>query len=433
MSFENLSNILNKLSLGEPSTDSHSLGTSINTNNDIHQEKINNNLVDNFSYNQTKMSNPEVRVEPFKTEYLNCVPEFDGNPNELGRYLSICESILSSFYDRRNPDSFHNVYLLNSLISKLKGNARLVINIQNVNSWDELKLVLTRNFADQRDETCLNRDLVLMKQLPNEKPQQFYDRCLNILNLLCSYVNCHEATDAAKELKRDLYQNLALKTFLSGLKEPLGTTIRCMKPNSLSQALQYVIQEDNAQYFQNFTNKNFMKPQHISRTPNFNQNNFQGKPNPFPSQPIPIQPRQNFQQRIPTNIPAFRQPHRNQNVFRPNSQNRNFTKPTPMSGVSVQKPTNQNTSYPSTSQGTFNQRFPQNNVKHYHNNRNHLMFEELYNAETDEPEQTDYDYQYYYNYNENYDDQTQDEEPKISSQEDPAENFPMDPTNEEVT
>lgn len=28
----------------------------------------------------------------FKPEYLKCVPEFDGNPNDLNRYLSTCQS-----------------------------------------------------------------------------------------------------------------------------------------------------------------------------------------------------------------------------------------------------------------------------------------------------------------------------------------------------
>lgn len=424
MSVEELSNILSNFSLQESLTDSDSR---IENNIDIDQES---HLITNLTEQVTRLFedninsvtmsvrntnvNPNVTnpaaAEVFKSEYLNCIPEFDGNPNELGRYLSVCESILTSFYDHARPDSFHNIYLLNSIISRLKGNARLVINIQDVTSWNELKIILTRNFADQRDETCLNRDLVLMKQLPNEKVQQFYDRVLNILNLLCSYVNCHETTDPAKQLKRELYQNLALKTFLSGLREPLGTTIRCMKPTSLAQAMQFVTQEDNALYFQTFSGKNSVKPPEIAR--NFsNENNVIGKHNwfpnanqrshnPFPSQPIHLQPRHNIQQRFPTNIPAFRTPQQNRNVFRPNPQYRNFSNPTPMSGVSVQKRPNDHYSKPSTSHNPpIPSQFPQNNQKHYHNSRNHLVFEELNNTETNENFQTN-EYQDYNDFNE---------------------------------
>lgn len=101
-------------------------------------------------------------------------------------------------------------------------------------------MILTRNFAVQRVESCLSGDLVLMKQLPNEKPQ-FYDKILKFLNLLCQL---SRSKRYCKRIKEILYQNFALKTFLSGLTEPLGTTIHNMKPTSLGQAIQFVIQED---------------------------------------------------------------------------------------------------------------------------------------------------------------------------------------------
>ncbi|XP_071052902.1 uncharacterized protein [Onthophagus taurus] len=175
-----------------------------------------------------------------KPEYLNCVPQFAGNPNELIRYIQTCQSLITAFYDVSKPNDFQNIYLLHSLIGKLTGNARLVVNIQNVSTWESLKITLQRNFVDQRDEACLNTDLVMLRQNSNEQPHQFYDRCLHILNLICSYVDMHEHTEPANALKRNLYNKLTLKTFLSGLKEPLGTTIRCMRPTNLNEALQFI-------------------------------------------------------------------------------------------------------------------------------------------------------------------------------------------------
>lgn len=56
----------------------------------------------------------------------------------------------------------------------------MIVGIQTIFimfiSWVELKLILTRNFADQRDQTCLNRDIVLMNQLPNEKSKYLHDK-----------------------------------------------------------------------------------------------------------------------------------------------------------------------------------------------------------------------------------------------------------------
>lgn len=341
------------------------------------------------------------KMADFKPEYLNCVPHFDGNPNELNAYLSICESIINTFYDTGNPTNFRNIYIIHSLIGKLSGNAKLVVNIQNVKTWNELKNTLYRNFADQRDEACLNRDLVLLRQRPNEKPQQFYDRCLEILNLLCNYVDMHEPDDASKNLKRNLYYNLGLKTFISGLKEPLGTTIRCMKPENLGQAIQYVIKEDNIRYFQNLTDTSkshfkptppHHKPQPIIRNsmgnvnlnpfPNWstNENSTQSQ-SYLPPQQFPIQSGFNRQSsRYPTNYQGNGTYRPNQNVFRSDPR-KPLPQPTPMS-ISTR-----NTYLPRQSQP----RPPKN-----FNNQSKppFTFEELYNAETECVEQQNLCYEH---------------------------------------
>lgn len=112
----------------------------------------------------------DFNMAQFKPEYLNCVPEFDGNPNDLNRYLSVCQSFIDAFYVTAQQNSFQNIYLLNSIIGKLTGNAKLVLGTQNVTTWDQLKTILSRHFADQRDEACLNRDLVMLRQQHSDKP-----------------------------------------------------------------------------------------------------------------------------------------------------------------------------------------------------------------------------------------------------------------------
>ncbi|CAH2009176.1 unnamed protein product [Acanthoscelides obtectus] len=67
---------------------------------------------------------------------------------------------------------------------------------------------------------------------------KFLHKLFQNVESIASYDDIHEATESGKAIKRDLYQKLALKTFLLGLKEPLGTTVRCMKPTSLSGTLQ---------------------------------------------------------------------------------------------------------------------------------------------------------------------------------------------------
>ncbi|ENN74717.1 hypothetical protein YQE_08708, partial [Dendroctonus ponderosae] len=84
-------------------------------------------------------------IAQFRPEYLKCVPEFDGKPNDLNRYLLSCQSLIDNFYNAANQLDFRNVFLLNSLIGKLTGTAKIIVNIQNVTTWDDLKAVIKMN------------------------------------------------------------------------------------------------------------------------------------------------------------------------------------------------------------------------------------------------------------------------------------------------
>lgn len=422
---DDIINALNNISLN-PSTDSGS-ENSESTNNS-HISTYNNDQISLVQSTEeaTQLSNLVLTafnsnlsinssiMPDFKPEYLKCVPDFDGNPNDLNRFLTTCDSLITQFYDNSDPSKFQNIFLINSLISKLTGTAKVVVNIQNVSTWDDLKATLRRNFADQRDESCLNRDLVMLRQNQNEQPSQFYDRVLHLLNLLCSHIDIHETTAAAKHLKKSLYNELALKTFLSGLREPLGTTIRCMRPTNLAAALQLVIQENNTHYFQNSTrptprqpNQNFKQPQQNNfkaspwpqrfTHPNYSYSNFNSHvPNNFfqqnsnytrfPSQPINIRPNfNNTPKNFPTNTRVFGKPNQT-NVFKPNpNRNRLLPAPQPMSVcTSGPKPKQPQTmlSTPRFQPSTSYQAQPK------------YTFEELYNAEMNENPVSD---QYYSN------------------------------------
>lgn len=195
----------------------------------------------------------------FDVAYLKCVPQFNGDSNELHRFLRISDQIIETYYDRVNQNNFRNVYLLNSLLNKLEGNAKVVVNINKVDNWDELRNVLIRNFSDRRDEACLNRDLSNLKQKFNETANQFYDRCLHLLTIICSYVKIHEVNQNDIDLKRELYNKLTLKTFLAGLRDPLGTTVRTMKPVDLAEAISFVNEEENIKYMQQQGSQNYSK------------------------------------------------------------------------------------------------------------------------------------------------------------------------------
>ena len=88
---------------------------------------------------------------------------------------------------------------------------------------------------------------MLLKQ-ENETPQQFGSRCQELNSLLMSNLVCTESNLAIRNVKIQLYDSLTLKSFLSGLREPLGSMIKSRNPISLESALTNILIEENINY-----------------------------------------------------------------------------------------------------------------------------------------------------------------------------------------
>lgn len=287
---------------------------------------------------------------------LRLVPDFDGNPNVLVRFVNLCDQLVATYGQSGNQ--LNNSGLLNGILNKVVGPAARQINANGIpNDWTSIRNSLINNFADQRDETALYNDLAILTQGPST-PQEFYERCQNLFSTIMTYVSLHESLPTTIDAKRDLYQKLTLQAFLRGLKDPLGSRIRCMRPETIEKALEYVHDEMNTMYIQSrnlyFSDKK-VSDSHISQSvfkvplqglqPFRPMNNMPGptlqpfRPQFVPRQPLPPQ----HQFRMPYQP---RMPSRTQQMFSappPNYQRgfpmaptpqSSFQGPKPMSGVS---------------------------------------------------------------------------------------------------
>lgn len=290
---------------------------------------------------------------------LRPVPEFDGNPNVLTRFIKICDQIVAKYLCTQPGNDLNNLCLLNGILNKITGPAARTINSNGIpENWLGIRNALINNFADQRDETALYNDLSLLTQ-GSSTPQEFYEKCQNLFSIIMTYVTLHESLPTTIEAKRDLYKKLTLQSFVRGLREPLGSRIRCMRPITIEKALEFVQDEINVMYVQqrnesihvrksthaepltrkmpppfmplpriNSLPHNMYRP--MTQTyyqapppwrPNFQRPHFQNHP---PNQNMPTRTQQIF--RAP---PPNYNPH--SNVFR--IQPRNNAGPKPMSGV----------------------------------------------------------------------------------------------------
>ncbi|XP_026326336.1 uncharacterized protein LOC113235027 [Hyposmocoma kahamanoa] len=95
---------------------------------------------------------------------LRPVPEFDGNPNVLTRFIRICDQLVINYIKNEAGAELNNLCLLNGILNKITGNAARTINSNGIpESWQGVRNALINNFSDQRDETALYNDLSLLK------------------------------------------------------------------------------------------------------------------------------------------------------------------------------------------------------------------------------------------------------------------------------
>lgn len=216
---------------------------------------------------------------------LRLLPEFDGNPNILTRFISLCDQLVIRHLNTGPGFELENQSLLNGILNKITGPAARLINSNGIPSdWNGIRNSLINNFADQRDETALYNDLALLTQ-GQSSPQEFYERCQNLFSTIITYVTLHDNLVTTIEAKRQLYKKLTLQAYVRGLRDPLGARVRCMRPQSIEQALEFVQEEINTLYLQQ---RNERIPDRKSQLqPMFNPQNF--RPNPF-NQPMTMQP-----------------------------------------------------------------------------------------------------------------------------------------------
>lgn len=317
---------------------------------------------------------------------LRLVPEFDGNSNVLTRFVNLCDQLVRTYVKREAGYELSNLSLINGILNKITGPAARTINSNGIpESWDAIRRTLINNFADHRDETSLYNDLLVMSQ-GSRTPQEFYEMCQNHFSMIMTYISLHETEATTIESKRKLYKKLTLKSYLRGLRDPLGSRIRCMRPDTIEQALELVHDEMNTLYLQQMnehlpdrrlqqSTSSFNQPNKLSyslpqpvalsqqpRSFNFVPQkpfNMSGPSRPFnmpgPSRPYMTQPQRPMQIWKPQ-TPLHSGPTRTQQMFaapppnyrnqsnvfklpQNNSQSAGYT-PRPMSGVShfVSKP-----------------------------------------------------------------------------------------------
>ena len=204
--------------------------------------------------------------------YADNIPSFDGNPKVLNRFVTACENFIRAFQNVQNPNDPINLAIFDTIVSKLRDRAgELIGSRTELTSWQQIKDALTLTFSDQRSIDCLIQDLINLKRFKTETPMQFGMRIQDARSLLFAKLNASIINAQEKQIKINHYEEFALKTFINGLPYFMQLPVRLKNPNSLEQALAFVVEEENFVYFNTGSNQN-LKQQNYKPQPRSSQN-----------------------------------------------------------------------------------------------------------------------------------------------------------------
>lgn len=226
--------------------ESITLNAPIFSNSSIDQNSNNSKMTTSGDANAQIITPSDIFQSLRVPDAIKDLPHFDGNPRLLFEFLNNVEEIRSLISCTEGTP--YGQLLLRAIRNKIIGSANEVLNMYGTQlNWTQIKQNLILHYSDKRNETSLIRDLHGIKQ-QGKTVERFYSEIIEILATMTNHVQIHETDANVIKAKRDLYTEMCLNAFLSGLKEPLGSTIRAMKPDTLAIAFSYCIKEQNISY-----------------------------------------------------------------------------------------------------------------------------------------------------------------------------------------
>lgn len=189
-------------------------------------------------------------------EMLCIVPIFNGSKRHLNLFIRKSEYVLNKYRGNAEQEQ----YALHTISSRMTEDAAALLSERNdIQTWEQLKTLLTQHFGDPRSEECIAIELETLKMKQGESYLEFCNRIQSVRSILISKVN--QLSDIGiRTSKISIYNNMALNVFLYNLSENLIRAVRMKMPGTLEKALEYVLEEVNFYEQYNLRSK-MLKPQ----------------------------------------------------------------------------------------------------------------------------------------------------------------------------
>lgn len=180
----------------------------------------------------------ETMAEFNRNEFMSSIPEFEENSQELPRFISLVEFMLSELTVAGQQMLYRN------LRYKLKSKAFEIYEEVLDNTWEGLKTRLEQHFLVQKSMIALQNEMQQMYQGRNENVKTFADKIKTKLNELKHCTSYNYAEVAVRNGFNSEHKKLALKAFRNGLSYPIRNIIKAGRDRSLDEAVSAALEEE---------------------------------------------------------------------------------------------------------------------------------------------------------------------------------------------
>lgn len=166
------------------------------------------------------------------------IKPFDGSREKLNSFLINCNNAINLASESQKG------ILFKFILSQLEGKAETACFIKDFESWDQLCEFLKTQFGEKKHYAHLLTDLQECRQGYNEPVNQFALRVETCLSKLLTEVTLSNRKKSELIGRTAAMEDLALHTFLLGLKPELSNLVRTKDPTKLNEAINFATSEE---------------------------------------------------------------------------------------------------------------------------------------------------------------------------------------------
>lgn len=163
------------------------------------------------------------------------IKQFDGTRE---KFLTNCNNAIELASNTQKPIVFKYI------LSQLEGKAESACSIKEFESWEQLSNFLTTQFGERKHDAHLLTDLQDCRQANNEPVNQFALRVETCLSKLLTEVTLSNKKKSELAGRTAAMEDLALYTFLLGLKPEISNLVRGNDPSNLNEAINLAVSEE---------------------------------------------------------------------------------------------------------------------------------------------------------------------------------------------